>query len=351
LFLRSLNGVLAVLILLAFLVVGLFPFRWTPPRQVANGAVQRDDGTLAFVTPGIAYASEASEWIDESIQRNAFELKLRVRTSQTTQHGPARILTVSRSPLMRNLTIGQSGTDLVVRLRTPATSPNGMPDHTIQSVFTDKDWREILVAVRSETLHVCVDGVERLKHSLPSRPLSSWDGSYLLALGNELTRNRPWLGGISTVKVQAGEREWNYLDSAAIEAPRWHWNGLKLQLYTPRHSFALDALLNFACFVPFGFCMAIALRRWCLAPLVCAAISFGVEFLQLFFDTRMPSVSDWISNSCGAAVGACCAYLAYRHYRTARQRKAQVESVTFSPSGDRTEAAWECQPCLMSKKL
>lgn len=52
------------------------------------------------------------------------ELAATVRSSGE-QRGPTRIVTFSTSEALRNATLGQSGRDLVLRLRTPLAGPNG----------------------------------------------------------------------------------------------------------------------------------------------------------------------------------------------------------------------------------
>lgn len=53
------------------------------------------------------------------------ELSATVRSASAEQEGPARIVTFSTSEALRNATLGQSGRDLVLRLRTPFAGENG----------------------------------------------------------------------------------------------------------------------------------------------------------------------------------------------------------------------------------
>jgi hypothetical protein len=50
----------------------------------------------------------------------------RLRVASLDTFGPARIVSLSRDPYRRNFTLGQSRADLVLRVRTPNTSDNGM---------------------------------------------------------------------------------------------------------------------------------------------------------------------------------------------------------------------------------
>lgn len=60
-----------------------------------------------------------------AMQAQAVRLEARVRSSSSRQTGPTRIVTFSAGPGLRNATLGQSGDDLVLRLRTPMGGPNG----------------------------------------------------------------------------------------------------------------------------------------------------------------------------------------------------------------------------------
>ena len=66
----------------------------------------------------------------------AFTLSLSFSTDNNTQAGPARIFSLSKDPFNRNLTIGQDGPHLNLRLRTPLTKANGhRPEFVIPNVF------------------------------------------------------------------------------------------------------------------------------------------------------------------------------------------------------------------------
>ncbi len=88
----------------------------------------------------IAYLTERLQTTSE------FTLSLTVATADTNQEGPARIMSVSIDPFLRNMMIGQDGTDLVLRVRTPLTGENGaVPELIIPNVFVDKAPRHIII--------------------------------------------------------------------------------------------------------------------------------------------------------------------------------------------------------------
>ena len=88
-----------------------------------------------------------------------FTLAATVRTQDTAQSGPARIVSLSADTLRRNFMLGQEGCDLVFRVRTPLTGENGShPELTVPGVFGDTQEHRLVVTYDGETLAVHVDG-------------------------------------------------------------------------------------------------------------------------------------------------------------------------------------------------
>lgn len=81
------------------------------------------------------------------------------------------------------------------------------------------------------------------------------------------------------------------------------------------------ALLNIALFVPYGFCSPLAFRRlrrhWGYGLLIGAALSAGVEILQLFVG-RYAQLDDVMMNTIGAFLGYAL-FRAADRLRTARR--------------------------------
>lgn len=89
----------------------------------------------------------------------AFTIRLRCATADSGQSGPARIVSNSIDPTLRNVTIGQSGTGLVVRVRTPLTGLNGSnPEFIVPGVFSSTAARDVLVSYDGARLRVAVAG-------------------------------------------------------------------------------------------------------------------------------------------------------------------------------------------------
>jgi VanZ family protein len=95
----------------------------------------------------------------------------------------------------------------------------------------------------------------------------------------------------------------------------WQWSRSPLWAFLlapwPRYWTWFDLLSNLAGYVPLGFLLALGLLRsgaggwsWPLAVLLAGLLSMGVEVVQHFLPTRVPSNLDLGLNLSGAAIGA-----------------------------------------------
>lgn len=299
-------------VLLITLAATLYPFNWQPPRTT-NGAAPLPGGGIVFHDMGIAYSEAPPPWLATAIETGRLEVALTVRAASARQRGPARILTLSRDIHRRNLTIAHRGTDLDVRLRTPDTDLNGEPAVTVAGVFTRPGWIDIRVTIAPERLVIRIDGEVRLVQDLPADPLRTWDPSYRLALGNEMTGDRAWRGEIRRALVAAGGTPIEYTTPGALVFPDGHWffhrrfNFVPLTQTTWR-----DCLQNVVLFSPLAFLLGLAMHRHgrggaVAALLMVAAISTTAELLQLGFAGRYPALNDILFNLLGGLLGVAMA--------------------------------------------
>lgn len=213
--------------------------------------------------------------------------------------------------------IGQEGADLVLRVRTAWTDVNGTidgrPVARVPRVFLIDDWVDLHIVIEPGSFRVTVGDRQLADEVLPPQPLKTWDPSYQLALGNEFTNDRPWLGEIRRVVVRAGASTEGYADTSALEFPRHiliTWQAPKL--VPLRELNLVDAAKNFVLYVPLGCLLGFLLgtssggRRWRVALgalLVIAAMSASMEVLQVFLPRRWPSTDDVIFNTLGGGFG------------------------------------------------
>lgn len=324
---RELEGrlgyVIAGLGLAGFAIVALAPFDWDPPVRIPNAVVRLSDRTLKFTGRGIAQTHEPFALYDALQEKQSLVVHLRVQAAKPIQKGPARILAISQHEYAANLVIGQDQTHLIVRLRTPETSLSGRPPHTVGSVFETPGWKDIRVEVDPETIQVAVNDRTRLTTSLAKTPFTEWDATMAVALGNERTGRRAWQGLISRATVAVGDRQIDYLRDSTLQIPAEFRNGtIRLIPALRMEAEAItDAVLNFLCFVPLGWVLAMLRGRrgslW-TAVVVAAVASLMVEIAQLGFESRVTSVFDWLFNVSGATVGGLAARWTYRDTRASR---------------------------------
>jgi len=305
--------VAAIFLVVAYLTTALWPFRI---NRLRNGAVVQN-GVIRFPFAGLTLAEQSGGWLDTAIRENRFHIRLRVRSLNRHQIGPAQICTVSVSPWNHNLTIAQERANLVVRLRTTATDQNGTPPYVVRDVFADGQSHDIIVDAAEEKFSIEVDGEQVVHEQLPAHPLSNWRRECDVALGNEPTGDHPWLGDIFRAEVSVGGDTIDYLQPHQLRVPPVYWKGIDFRRFwlfmtaTWDRRMVADAFLNFLCFVPVGFVLNFVRRPHgsiTLVVAVCALMCGGVEVAQLCFDTRCPSLLDWLLNTLGGMAGAIAAY-------------------------------------------
>ena len=92
----------------------------------------------------------------------AFTLAADAATTSSDQTGPARLISFSIDPLHRNLTVAQDGTDLVVRVRSDFTGPNGAyPEFTVPGVFSDERSHRFVITYDASSIAVVLADPDR----------------------------------------------------------------------------------------------------------------------------------------------------------------------------------------------
>jgi O-antigen ligase len=174
-----------------------------PAHGATNAAVQDPGGTLTFPAPGEVRSTVAPVALYEALgAAEAFSIELWAATDDADQDGPARLVTSSRGTVHRNVTLGQAGDALVVRIRTSETDWNAVDDElTVPGVFADDALHHLVVTTDLDTTAVWVDGEPRWRGAGPGGSLRTWNHTYPLLLGNEATGDRPWRGTIAAVTV------------------------------------------------------------------------------------------------------------------------------------------------------
>ena len=94
-------------------------------------------------------------------QTSQFTIITTVATADTTQIGPARIISLSSNSLYRNFTIGQQDTNLNLRIRTPITGENGTDINlSIPDVFANTKPHYIVITYAQAKIEVYIDSLQ-----------------------------------------------------------------------------------------------------------------------------------------------------------------------------------------------
>jgi hypothetical protein len=122
-----------------------------------------------------------------------------VAPANTAQNGSARIVTISEDMTLRNVTLeqglwGNTRSDLYLARLRSTTSENGelhliTPPGSLTPALT------YVVYTRDASGHaqLYINGEEQASRTT-GRELTNWEADYRLALANEFTMNRAWLG-------------------------------------------------------------------------------------------------------------------------------------------------------------
>jgi glycopeptide antibiotics resistance protein len=85
-----------------------------------------------------------------------------VAPASADQGGPARIVTLSDGPFRYNLTLGQEGPDLVLRIRNGISAAGRFPELRVAGSFAEPRPRRVAVTLAAATARVYIDGPRQL---------------------------------------------------------------------------------------------------------------------------------------------------------------------------------------------
>jgi PKD repeat protein len=170
-------------------------------------AVTWRPGSLAVQAPVLIASPGAVTRLSEAVRTtNEVTIEAWLEPANLTQTGPARIVTLSSGTSGSNFMLGQGvyggNADLVdVRLRTTSTSTSGTPSlSTASGTLQRRLTHVVFTRDAAGVTRTWLDGLERATGTAAG-DLSNWDTSFRLALANELSGDRPWLGDYHLVAV------------------------------------------------------------------------------------------------------------------------------------------------------
>jgi hypothetical protein len=186
-------------------------------------SVRRSNGSLEIRGQTLIRSDGPTTRIIQSIRRSGeITIEAWIRPAKTDQTGPARIVTLSKNGSSRNFTLGQDGAKFDVRFRTTETSKNGIPSlSSPNKSLTTKLTHVVYTRNRAGRTRIYLDGKQRSEGKVAG-DTSNWDGKHILAIGNEHSKDRQWLGSFYLVAVynrdlSRDEVEQNF--KAGVNAP------------------------------------------------------------------------------------------------------------------------------------
>ncbi|MDA1233055.1 MAG: DUF1592 domain-containing protein, partial [Planctomycetota bacterium] len=149
----------------------------------------------------ILSAKPAQKIIDAVRKSNAISIEAWLKPANDSQSGPARIISMSADTSGRNVTFGQDKNSYDVRLRATGSDKNGIPSTASPAKsLSTRTTHMVFTRDSAGTAIIYVDG-KPVANKKVRGDFSNWDNSYRLALANEITKDRPWLGELHLVAI------------------------------------------------------------------------------------------------------------------------------------------------------
>ena len=170
--------------------------------QPRGQATTDDRGAMVLGKGGMLAQGADAALLAACRRSNQVSIEALVTPQDAAQTGPARLVTFSADPYNRNLTLGQEGEWLVVRLRTPRTGANGMnPEVRLARVAGGRTYH-LIVAYAPGRLVGYVDGKRVLDTDAVQGDLSNWADMHLL-FGDEWQDARLWAGRLEGIAIHS----------------------------------------------------------------------------------------------------------------------------------------------------
>lgn len=338
---------------LLILTLTLWPFRLDLACVLCVNKADWADAALDLSEPGLLRTAKPPAGLRARlVSAEGLTVETVVTPATLDQGGPARIVTYSQAPVLRNFTLGQQGGDIVFRISTTEAARDGLEFEEIiaRNALEMGRRQHLAVTYDRKELRIYVDGRLRGRAALPGRHLSNWDESYTLLIGNEVGGQRPWLGLIEFVSIHdqalpaatlaqraAAERPaldgavaYDFSDGrdgalddrgtagldARLELPRIFLNVASRELFSPTPRAITDVISNLLLFYSVGLIAgyALACRGRGAAFGATVLILVTAESLQFFVVDRTSSLIDLVAGLAGGAMGtAHFPFLQRRH--------------------------------------
>ncbi|TVP97732.1 MAG: DUF1588 domain-containing protein [Planctomycetaceae bacterium] len=158
-------------------------------------------GLTVYGSASIATPKPAKRLTDAIKKSQALTVEAWVTPANTTQDGPARIVTLSNGSSNRNFTLGQDKDRYEARLRAARTDNNGLPSQASPSGSAQTGLTHLAYTKEPDgQTRLYVNGEEQASANVGDN-LAKWDGNYRLLIANETSGDRPWVGTYHLVAI------------------------------------------------------------------------------------------------------------------------------------------------------
>ncbi len=164
--------------------------------------VQRTKGSLKIHKGTVIRSTQPPARLIGAVKRSGeITIEAWLQPANVSQDGPARIVTLSKDTSERNFTLGQEKNLFDARLRTSRSSNNGIPSTaTPARSLAARLTHIVFTRDRAGRTTIFLDGKRRANQTIAGN-FANWNNDYTLALGNELSNERPWLGTFHLVAI------------------------------------------------------------------------------------------------------------------------------------------------------
>ena len=167
---------------------------WQQPFRSQDARDSSNQNKLKSITLGQnrwLKTSESVSKITQKIQQtNQFTISAIVATQKIQQPDYPRIISISKNPYYRNITIAQNREDLILRFRTPVTGVNGNePELLIPNIFNDLDFHHLIITFDADTLDLYIDN-QKNQYTFAFEPeITLWSYFPLIVPGWQINLN------------------------------------------------------------------------------------------------------------------------------------------------------------------
>lgn len=145
-----------------YAIPNLPPLIWSDEKQ--KDIINRSKGVSVDKDHWLRSAAAMAPLIDEISKSSQLSIITNISTKDLAQDGPARIVSISTSPYSRNITLGQEGSSLIVRTRTPFTRENAArPSIVFPDVFIDNNSHYLAYTYNSKQAKLYLDDISKVE--------------------------------------------------------------------------------------------------------------------------------------------------------------------------------------------